>query len=174
MENNNLTQPVQPVQQPVQPVQQHVYQQPVQSVQPMQQPVYQQPVQPVQPMQQPVYQQPVQPVQPIYQQPVQPIMNQDVGSDYAAKSHTFLSSSIADVACSWLPIGSIICMIKAKKNRKNLLEYVKQGNQLTGKLKTASILFRVAFGVGLGFTIFYGIYAFYFVIAVTEMIKASM
>lgn len=151
MENNNLTQPVQPVQQPVQPVQQ---------------PVYQQPVQPVQPMQQPVYQQPV--------QPVQPIMNQDVGSDYAAKSHTFLSSSIADVACSWLPIGSIICMIKAKKNRKNLLEYVKQGNPLTGKLKTASILFRVAFGVGLGFTIFYGIYAFYFVIAVTEMIKASM
>lgn len=163
MENNNLTQPVQPVQQPVQPVQQPVYQQPVQSVQPVQQSVYQQPVQPVQPMQ-----------QPVYQQPVQPIMNQDVGSDYAAKSHTFLSSSIADVACSWLPIGSIICMIKAKKNRKNLLEYVKQGNPLTGKLKTASILFRVAFGVGLGFTIFYGIYAFYFVIAVTEMIKASM
>ena len=167
MENNNLNQPVQPVQQPV-------YQQPVQPVQPMQQPVYQQPAQPVQPVQQPVYQQPVQPVQPIYQQPVQPIMNQDVGSDYAAKSHTFLSSSIADVACSWLPIGSIICMIKAKKNRKNLLEYVYQGNPLTGKLKTASILFRVAFGVGLGFTIFYGIYAFYFVIGITGMIQANM
>lgn len=134
MENNNLNgQPVQPVQ-PAQPV----YQQPVQV--------------------QPVYQQPAQPVQPVYQaQPqYQPAMNVDANA--TATIDALFKSAILNVIFCSFPVGSIICMITAGKERKKVDEFLASGGPHTGKLKTAAALLTVAKKVGLGFTIFWAVY----------------
>ena len=144
MENNNQYMP--PVQQaqPVQPVQQ------VQPAQPVQQ-VYQQPVQPV------AYQ----PVQQAYQaQPQQPI-----DPNYAATAKDFLTKAIVSCAISTLPVGSIIAINMATKNRKNILDYIGRGGMHTERVKVSSALSRAGRYSGIGCTIFWGIYAAYIAIA---------
>jgi hypothetical protein len=120
-----------------------------------QQPVYQQPV-----YQQPQYQQP----QPPYQQPFDP--------NYAVIVKDFLTKAIVSCAISSLPVGSIIAINMASKNRKALLEYLDKGGLHTEKIKVCSALSRGGRYSGIGFTIFWGIYLIYFAIWIAAAIFA--
>jgi hypothetical protein len=116
---------------------------------------YQQPV-----YQQPVYQQP----QPPYQQPFDP--------NYAVIVKDFLTKAIVSCAISSLPVGSIIAINMASKNRKALLEYLDKGGLHTEKIKVCSALSRGGRYSGIGFTIFWGIYLIYFAIWIAAAIFA--
>ncbi|MCR5384564.1 MAG: hypothetical protein K6E72_08020 [Saccharofermentans sp.] len=110
--------------------------------------------------QQPVYQQP----QPPYQQPFDP--------NYAVIVKDFLTKAIVSCAISSLPVGSIIAINMASKNRKALLEYLDKGGLHTEKIKVCSALSRGGRYSGIGFTIFWGIYLIYFAIWIAAAIFA--
>ena len=125
--------------------------------------------QPVQPQTQ--YQQPVQqyqPVQPYYQ----PVQTQPMQSDpfYEVSASRFLKCAILNLVFCGFPIGSIICMITAKKIRNELLEYVAQGKPHTDKIKTSSALLRAAGTAGLAYTIFWGVYLLYIILLIGTMV----
>ena len=110
--------------------------------------------------QQPVYQQP----QPPYQQPFDP--------NYAVIVKDFLTKAIVSCAISSLPVGSIIAINMASKNRKALLEYLDKGGLHTEKIKVCSALSRGGRYSGIGFTIFWGIYLIFFAIWIAAAIFA--
>lgn len=115
--------------------------------------------------QQPVYQQPqYQQPQPPYQQPFDP--------NYAVIVKDFLTKAIVSCAISSLPVGSIIAINIASKNRKALLEYLDKGGLHTEKIKVCSALSRGGRYSGIGFTIFWGIYLIYFAIWIAAAIFA--
>ena len=115
--------------------------------------------------QQPVYQQPqYQQPQPPYQQPFDP--------NYAVIVKDFLTKAIVSCAISSLPVGSIIAINMASKNRKALLEYLDKGGLHTEKIKVCSALSRGGRYSGIGFTIFWGIYLIYFAIWIAAAIFA--
>lgn len=112
----------------------------------------------------PVYAQaPVSPVQPqvVYQQPAaqasSPVTNSN-DPNYAANSKRFLTWAIVNCACASFPVGSIICMNKAKTLRKELVAYLEQGFTHTEKIKWAAALYTAATKAGLGWTIFWGVF----------------
>ena len=110
--------------------------------------------------QQPQYQQ----AQPVYQyQPVQ--AQQPVDPNYAALAKDFLTKAIVSCAICSLPVGSIIAINMATKNREALLGYLSRGGLHTDRIKVSSALSRAGRYGGIGFTIFWGIYALYFVFA---------
>jgi hypothetical protein len=110
--------------------------------------------------QQPQYQQ----AQPVYQyQPVQ--AQQPVDPNYAMVAKDFLTKAIVSCAICSLPVGSIIAINMATKNREALLGYLSRGGLHTDRIKVSSALSRAGRYGGIGFTIFWGIYALYFVFA---------
>ncbi len=106
---------------------------------------------------------PASPVQPqvVYQQPAaqasSPVTNSN-DPNYAANSKRFLTWAIVNCACASLPVGSIICMNKAKTLRKELVAYLEQGFTHTEKIKWAAALYTAATKAGLGWTIFWGVF----------------
>lgn len=138
---------------------------------------YQPPVQPVQPVQpqQSVYQQPVQPVvyQPV-QQAYQAQPQQPIDPNYAAVAKDFLTKAIVSCCISSLPIGSIIAINMATKNRKSILDYIGRGGLHTERIKVSSALSRAGRYSGIASTIFWGIYFAYFAIAITIAIFAAV
>ncbi|MCQ2473312.1 MAG: hypothetical protein MJ098_04160 [Saccharofermentans sp.] len=109
------------------------------------------------------YQQPQQAYQP--QQPQQP-QQQVVNSSYEEASKQFLTKAIVSCCICFLPVGSIIAIFMAKKNRELLLDYLTRGGYHTVKIKVSSILSRAATYGGIGYTIFWAIYILYFAIMI--------
>lgn len=128
---------------------------------------YQQPAQPVQP---------VQPVQQVYQPaPVQQVyqtQQQPVDPNYAAVAKEFLTKAIVAAAICTLPIGSIIAINMASKNRKNILDYIGRGGLHTDRIKVSSAVSRAGKYGGIGFTIFWGFYLLYFAVVSITAIAA--
>ena len=108
--------------------------------------------------QQPQYQQAQQTYQ--YQAPVQ--QQQPIDPNYPAVSKEFLTQAIVAGAISSLPVGSIIAINMATKNRKSLLDYLARGGMHTVKIKISSALSRGARYSGIGFTIFWAVWLLYY------------
>ena len=115
---------------------------------------------------QPQYNQP--PVQQYgYQQPYGTI-----NSNYNEIAKDFLTKAIVSCAISTLPIGSIIAINMATKNRAALLDFLSKGGYHTIKIKVSSALSRAGRYSGIASTIFWGIYLLYIAIAFTVAILA--
>ena len=111
--------------------------------------------------QQPQYQQAQQTYQ--YQAPVQ--QQQPIDPNYSAVSKEFLTQAIVAGAISSLPVGSIIAINMATKNRAALLDYLSRGGMHTVKIKISSALSRGARYSGIGFTIFWAVWLLYYIFA---------
>ena len=135
-----------------------------------------QPVQPVQQYQQAAPVQAYQPVQQTYAQA--PVAVPVVDPAYAETSKDFLTKAIVSCSIASLPVGSIIAIIIASKNRKTLLEYLERGGLHTEKIKVSSALSRAGKYAGIGFTCFWGfyigIYAVYFGWIILMFILAAL
>ena len=70
----------------------------------------------------------------------------------------FLTKAIVSCAISALPIGSIIALVMASKNRDAILNYLSKGGYHTTKIKVCSALSRAGKYAGIGYTIFWGFY----------------
>ena len=116
--------------------------------------------------QQPEYQQAQQTYQ--YQAPVQ--QQQPVDPNYAAVSKDFLTKAIVAGAISTLPVGSIIAINMATKNRAALLDYLSRGGLHTVKIKISSALSRAARYSGIGYTILWGIWLLYYAFMMLALI----
>ena len=116
--------------------------------------------------QQPQYQQAQQTYQ--YQAPVQ--QQQPVDPNYAEVSNDFLTKAIVAGAISSLPVGSIIAINMATKNRAALLDYLSRGGLHTVKIKISSALSRGARYSGIGFTIFWAVWLLYYRIATSVVV----
>lgn len=116
--------------------------------------------------QQPQYQQAQQTYQ--YQAPVQ--QQQPVDPNYAEVSNDFLTKAIVAGAISSLPVGSIIAINMATKNRAALLDYLSRGGLHTVKIKISSALSRGARYSGIGFTIFWAVWLLYYIIATSVVV----
>ena len=127
---------------------------------------YQQPQNQQAQYQQPQYQQAQQTYQ--YQAPVQ--QQQPVDPNYAEVSNDFLTKAIVAGAISTLPVGSIIAINMATKNRKSLLDYLARGGMHTTKIKISSALSRGARYSGIGFTIFWAVWLLYYIIAMSVVV----
>ena len=135
-----------------------------------QQPQYQQAQQTYQyqaPVQQQQYAQ-QQYQQTAYQAPVQ--QQQPVDPNYAEVSKDFLTKAIVAGAISTLPVGSIIAINMATKNRAALLDYLSRGGLHTVKIKISSALSRAARYSGIGFTIFWAVWLLYYIIAMSVVV----
>lgn len=116
--------------------------------------------------QQPQYQQAQQTYQ--YQAPVQ--QQQPVDPNYDEVSNDFLTKAIVAGAISSLPVGSIIAINMATKNRAALLDYLSRGGLHTVKIKISSALSRGARYSGIGFTIFWAVWLLYYIIATSVVV----
>ena len=116
--------------------------------------------------QQPQYQQAQQTYQ--YQAPVQ--QQQPVDPNYPAVSKEFLTQAIVAGAISSLPVGSIIAINMATKNRAALLDYLSRGGLHTVNIKISSALSRGARYSGIGFTIFWAVWLLYYIIATSVVV----
>ena len=116
--------------------------------------------------QQPQYQQAQQTYQ--YQAPVP--QQQPVDPNYAEVSKDFLTKAIVAGAISTLPVGSIIAINMATKNRAALLDYLSRGGLHTVKIKISSALSRAARYSGIGFTIFWAVWLLYYIIAMSVVV----
>lgn len=116
--------------------------------------------------QQPQYQQAQQTYQ--YQAPVQ--QQQPVDPNYAEVSKDFLTKAIVAGAISTLPVGSIIAINMATKNRAALLDYLSRGGMHTVKIKISSALSRAARYSGIGYTIFWAVWLLYYIIATSAVV----
>ena len=116
--------------------------------------------------QQPQYQQAQQTYQ--YQAPVQ--QQQPVDPNYAEVSNDFLTKAIVAGAISSLPVGSIIAINMATKNRAALLDYLSRGGLHTDRIKVSSALSRAGRYGGIGFTIFWAVWLLYYIIATSVVV----
>ena len=106
--------------------------------------------------------------QTAYQAPVQ--QQQPVDPNYAEVSKDFLTKAIVAGAISTLPVGSIIAINMATKNRAALLDYLSRGGLHTVKIKISSALSRAARYSGIGFTIFWAVWLLYYIIAMSVVV----
>ena len=106
--------------------------------------------------------------QTAYQAPVQ--QQQPVDPNYAEVSNDFLTKAIVAGAISTLPVGSIIAINMATKNRAALLDYLSRGGLHTVKIKISSALSRGARYSGIGFTIFWAVWLLYYIIAMSVVV----
>ena len=106
--------------------------------------------------------------QTAYQAPVQ--QQQPVDPNYAEVSTDFLTKAIVAGAISTLPVGSIIAINMATKNRAALLDYLSRGGLHTVKIKISSALSRAARYSGIGFTIFWAVWLLYYIIAMSVVV----
>ena len=95
---------------------------------------------------------------------------QNQNSDYLEKANRFLKSAIISSAISFLPVGSIIAISMASKNRKALLEYLDRGGLHTIRIKFASAFSRAGKYSGVGFTILWAGYLLYFLALILALI----
>ena len=77
---------------------------------------------------------------------------------YREQSKSFMTKAIVALVLSSFPIGSIVAIVMGHSNRTAILDYLDRGGMHTGKIKASSIMSRAAFFLGIGLTIFYGIY----------------
>ena len=99
--------------------------------------------------------------QPVYQYQA-PVQQQPADPHYAEVAKEFLTKAIVSCAISTIPVGSIIAINLATKNRQALLDYLARGGLHTDRIKVSSALSRAGRYTGIGFTIFWGIYLLYF------------
>lgn len=116
--------------------------------------------------QQPQYQQ----AQPVYQYQAPVQQQQPADPHYAEVAKDFLTKAIVSCAISTLPVGSIIAINMATKNRQALLDYLARGGLHTDRIKVSSALSRAGRYTGIGFTIFWAVYALYFAFVIGAMI----
>ena len=95
-----------------------------------------------------------------------------INSNYNEIVKDFLTKAIVSCAISTLPIGSIIAISMATKNRAALLDYLSKGGYHTTRVQVSSALSRAGKYSGIASTIFWGIYLLYFAIAITVAIVA--
>lgn len=95
-----------------------------------------------------------------------------LNSNYNEIVKDFLTKAIVSCAISTLPIGSIIAINMATKNRAALLDYLSKGGYHTIRIKVSSALSRAGRYSGIASTIFWGIYLLYIAIAITVAILA--
>lgn len=127
---------------------------------------YQQPQNQQAQYQQQAYQQ----AQPVYQYQAPVQQQQPVDPNYAEVSNDFLTKAIVSGAISSLPVGSIIAINMATKNRAALLDYLSRGGLHTVKIKISSALSRGARYSGIGFTIFWAVWLLYYIIATSVVV----
>ena len=106
--------------------------------------------------------------QTAYQAPVQ--QQQPVDPNYAEVSNDFLTKAIVAGAISTLPVGSIIAINMATKNRAALLDYLSRGGLHTVKIKISSALSRAARYSDIGYTIFWAVWLLYYIIAMSVVV----
>lgn len=94
--------------------------------------------------------------------------------NYAATSKEFLTKAIVSSAISCLPVGSIIAIMMANKNRNAILEYIGNGGMHTTKVKVSSALSRGGKYSGIAYTIFWAIYLLYVTFVVAGTIIAMI
>ena len=99
-----------------------------------------------------------------YQQPIDP--------NYDATVKDFLTKAIVSCAICSLPVGSIIAIVMGKSNRQAVLDYINRGGLHTARVKVCSALSRASFYGGIGFTIFWGFYALYFLTVIMAAVGA--
>lgn len=127
---------------------------------------YQQPQNQQAQYQQQAYQQ----AQPVYQYQAPAQQQQPVDPNYAEVSNDFLTKAIVAGVISSLPVGSIIAINMATKNRAALLDYLSRGGMHTVKIKISSALSRGARYSGIGFTIFWAVWLLYYIIATSIVV----
>ena len=108
--------------------------------------------------------------QPQYQQPQAPYRYQSIDPNYASIVKDFLTKAIVSCAISCLPVGSIIALNMATKNRKALLEYLDKGGIHTQKIKVCSALSRAGRYAGIAYTIIWGLYLLYILFWLAAMV----
>ncbi len=101
-------------------------------------------------------------------QPVQ--AGQPIDPNYSEKAKDFLTKAIVSCAIASLPVGSIIAIFMAKKNREELLAYLASGGMHTSKIKVSSALSRAGRYAGIGYTIMWAVYLLYVTIWFVGMI----
>lgn len=104
----------------------------------------------------------------------QPQYYQTVDPNYSTTVKGFLTKAIVSGAISSLPVGSIIAIVMADKNRKAILDYIANRGPHTTRIKICSCLSRAAKYSGIGFSILWGIYAVYLTIALIVIIVAAI
>ena len=95
-----------------------------------------------------------------------------INSNYNETAKDFLTKAIVSCAISTLPIGSIIAINMATKNRAALLDFLSKGGYHTMKIKVSSALSRAGRYSGIASTIFWGIYFLFIAIAITVAVFA--
>ena len=119
--------------------------------------------------QQPQYQQ----AQPVYQyQPVQ--AQQPVDPNYSEVSKEFLTKAIVSCAIASLPVGSIIAIFMATKNRTARLDYLAKGGTHTDKIKISSALSRAGKYAGIAYTCIWAFYMLYWLVMIFIIIGAAV
>ena len=108
--------------------------------------------------------------QPQYQQSQAPYRYQPIDPNYASIVKDFLTKAIVSCAISCLPVGSIIALNMATKNRKALLEYLDKGGIHTQKIKVCSALSRAGRYAGIAYTIIWGLYLLYILFWLAAMV----
>ncbi len=101
----------------------------------------------------PTYQAPAYQQAPTYNSA--PAQSVDAGS--------LMIKGILAIALCWTGIAGLILGSMAKRMAAQFM--AENGGQIFGKAKTGSILGRIGFGFGIGFTIFWGLYFFIMLIA---------
>ena len=74
----------------------------------------------------------------------------------------FLPKAIAAVIMSEFPVASIIAIVFGAHNRADIQDYLAMGGKMTPKVRVSHILSTVGLWMGVGMTIFYGVYFLYF------------
>ncbi len=98
-----------------------------------------------------------------YGQPyAQPYAEPPVDPNYAEKTKSLLTKAIVACVLSTMPIASIVAIFMGTGNRNAVLDYINQSGIHTPKLKVCSALSRTATFGGIGYTIFWALYALYF------------
>ena len=93
-----------------------------------------------------------------------------VDPNYDAASKDFLTKAIVSCAIASLPIGSIIAIFMATKNRKALSDYLTRGGIHTVKIKVASALSRAGKYAGIAYTVIWGFYMLYYLLLIAMVI----
>lgn len=101
---------------------------------------------------------------------VEPIDN----AAYEEKAKSFLTKAIVACVLAAMPIGSIVAIILGSGNRTAILDYINQGGLHTVKIKVCSALSRAGKYAGIGYTIFWAVYALYMAFVMFAIVAAAV
>ena len=107
---------------------------------------------------------------PQYGQQYYPQYVQPIDPEYAATAKDFLTKAIVACAISSIPVGSIIAIFMASKNREAILDYIARGGLHTDRIKVSSCLSRAGKYSGIACTVLWGFYFLYFAFVFVVMI----